>query len=144
MAKTVSNIGKVAPQKKITQLGNLAYLEPVIAKDTITIRDLSATVSEVNFQLPLTICRKYVVGHYEDDNGVMLARIMLITKEKTGKNKGRPTLVGLVNIPIDLFKKMYGIPKRESISGYKKLQLNLKKLPPFFDVLDKNGLVIKP
>ena len=135
MAKTFSNVGRILPPKGQTPID-----PAVIKKDTVMIRDLSTTVSDVDFPLPIRIARKYQVHYSCDrhpDTNERMVQIMLFTKEKKGRYKGRIKITTLVRMREKVFKKMYGVPLSDnvSITAYKTFDLNIKKLPPFFDVL---------
>lgn len=128
-----SHVGQTAPQKQTRPL-DLS----ITCKDAIKVRDLSTTISEVDFMLPLTISRKYRVFYSWDDEtdtvGKMV-QIIWLSKEKNGRYKGRPIITTLALIPEKAFKRMYGIPSNANINNYKTMHLNTKKLPPYFDVL---------
>jgi len=107
-------------------------------KDRLRIRDLSTTVSDQDFDLPLTIAIKYRVGGYNyDKTGRVFIFELVEVKDKKGKLTGYKRTL-LIELDENMFKKLYNVPQSKNIGDFVKFYLNTNKLPPFFDIIDKN------
>jgi hypothetical protein len=110
-----------------------------MVRDPIWIRDFSHLISEVDFELPLTIYLKYRAIRSFDEQGKPVISI-----EETGKYTGklfrrqygkrlRDHKRYLIEyLPEEIFKKLYNVPKKDTIYMYSRFYLNFRRKAPRF------------